>query len=248
MTANQFYRALQEYLQKEDNGLKQNIKDKLSCIKDGDIVIGDFPTITVYTFDYVCRGFGSDSEHTYRFPLTRQYSSEWCWFYTGDEKAAQKNFDLDRGIAEIGGYKAWSREHTLLPHGDWEDAIRIDASGKLRHEFHKYKAFLDTLVEIEILEYSQNKFVKQQSGRAAPVFGNLRKEDGTVETIRLGYIHNDNGTEKIILDLAQAKKKIGGSSDVPTWVWIVGGVGLFVFPPVGIGFLIYGIIKALMSK
>ena len=256
MTANQFYRALQEYLQKEDNGLKQNMKDKLARLQEKDIEIGQYPWIDCYEYDYECRAIGQKFGDDIRFPLTVNYTSNAVWYYTGDEMAVIK--DIDHDFSECGGYKGFTEDKYIVglyQPGDTDSALKVDAALKLHNEFHKYNAYLYTLVPIEINDYTERE-LSSKAASFAPVIGKLCKEDGTVETIRLGYIHNDNGgdylnnvtEEKIVFDFTQDKQTKEKSSGVPAWVWIVGGVGLFVFPPVGIGFLIYGIIKALISK
>ena len=258
MTQHEFFCALQEYLQNDKNGLKGTMKNKLSSLKESDIVIGYYPTLYGYIFEYTARGYGTYyTDETYRFPITATFTSPCCWFYDGDEQAAIKH-KAEQVEKDYGSYKNYVKKtgFTLLPEGTWEQAIENDATGKLREEFKKIGANIYWLIPREVLEYTK-KLKYEYSGKYAPVFGKLHNEDGTVETIRLGYVYNDNGSgyldnemgeEKAILDCAQNKRNRGNGSSVKPWVWIVGSVSLLVFPPVGIGFLLYAIIKTIINK
>ena len=258
MTANEFYRALQAHLQKEDNGLKQKLKDKLALLREEDIEIGEYPTFSGYAFEYTAKAYGYYyANESYRFPITGTFTSPGFKFYNGDEKAAIKHVEW-QVTPDFGSYDNYVKQtgFVMYPYGWWEDAIESDATMKLREEFKKLRAALCWNVPREVLEYTQKPVFDEYQGKYAPVFGRVHNDDGTVETLRLGYVFNDNGTdymknvmgeEKVVLDFTQDKEEKTKSSGVPMWVWIVGGVGLFIIPPVGIGFLAYGIVRSLMG-
>lgn len=223
---------LKKYLANEKTKINRNLAMQLETLTEADIIEKSAPEIIVCKFDYNCTGMGEKfGNHSIKFPLTKTYTSDACYFYRGAKDAAEK---------EMREFWGKDEEYPIYDIDDIDEAIKSDAFWKLRDDFRMYdcRTYPDW---IKINNYHEHK-LSQRTGKYSPIYAKLDRTSNNTELLLLGYtIFDDNEEEEIIMfEIGNDSKSIksGNFAGITMWGCLAIGLGIF-FPPVLIAYILY---------